>query len=86
MINVTIKIARKNDPGPMFPEMVGKTVEGHLESIGILEGGMQSGKTSLVFNMKLPDGSYVMAQMSAGIAGLVAGAVRGAEERFKRPE
>jgi hypothetical protein len=51
-------------------------------TIGILEGGMESGKTSLMFVIMHPDGTSAMAEMSANqFEGLI-GCFRGAVQRF----
>jgi hypothetical protein len=82
-MHMTIKIGAVGDP-PLYPE-IGQLVQDHsvIESVGILEAGMQSGKTSLSFNVKLTNGRYVVAEMSAGMFLQLAGAVRGAVERFE---
>ena len=51
-------------------------------TVGILEGGMQSGKTSVMFILK--DGNTAkVAEMSVNNFEMLAGAVKGAVERFE---
>lgn len=87
-MNVILRIGRKGDTKPLFPELAaGKLAEGNIESVGILEAGMSTGKASLIFNTRMPDGSVVMTQMSAEIFNLIAGGLSGAIQKFaKGPE
>jgi len=80
--HVKIQIGAVGDP-KLFPEMEGKVaVEGRVEHVGILEKGTESGATSLFIYITLPDESIVCAQMTASMLLSIAGAVRGAVERF----
>lgn len=60
-----------------------KIKETHDLTIGILEAGMTSGRTSLMFCLKMPDDTYSIAQMSAAQFEMVIAAVRGATQRFE---
>jgi len=83
-MHVEIKIGRKKDEKPLFPEIKEAGFEeGVLESVGILEAGMISGKASLWLNLRMPDGRYACAQVSADIFEMLAGALRGAVARFQ---
>jgi hypothetical protein len=78
-----IKILAKEDSGPAIPEHAGKTIHDvRLDYVTIIEGGMQSGRTSVCLSINLPDGSVAAVQLSAGQFDQVAGAVRGACLRF----
>jgi len=65
----------------------GVTKENIIESeditVGILEKGTVNGQTSLMIGLKQPDGTVYMGQMTANIFEAVAGALRGARERFE---
>lgn len=50
--------------------------------VGILEGGMESGATSVMLSLRMPDGSVSMAQISAKQFHGIDGALKGAQERF----
>ena len=52
-------------------------------TVGVLEGGMQSGKTSLMFLARDKHGEVHYFEMSADNFEGVAAAVKGARERFK---
>lgn len=80
--HVNIQIGALGDP-KLFPELEGKTVEeGIVTHVGILEHGMESEASSLMIYFTMQDGSLVYAQMSASMMLAIAGAVRGAVERF----
>lgn len=51
-------------------------------TVGILEGGMRSGKTSLMFILQHSDGSSSIAEMSAAQFEMLIQVVRGATQRF----
>ena len=84
MLRLDIRIQEKKDANkPLFPEVAKAGYEeGKLESIGILEGGMQSGKASLMLNIKTDDGTYVIAEISADLFDGCASALRGARQRW----
>ena len=54
---------------PAWPELANETVIHTTEKIGVtaLQGGMASGKPSVAFRIKLPDGKYVIAETSLGL-------------------
>lgn len=82
MPSIKIVVRTKEDKGLALPDIVGDTVEATLVSFVILEGGMQSGKSSVALHIKLPDGTDAIAETSADIFRSMAGALKGAEERF----
>lgn len=59
---------------------VGQMAE--LVGVGILQGGMDSGKSSVTLAVKLSDGSMAYAQTSAKLFHMADGAVLGAQARF----
>lgn len=84
---ITIKISTKTDTEPQFPELQkaadeGRVVETEVTRMGILEGGMASGRTSIALIADLPDGKHVLIQMSAGQLINLAAAAKGAAARF----
>ena len=80
--HINIQIGAVGDP-KLFPELEGKvSVEGEINHIGILEKGMSGGGSSLIIYMTLQGGRIAYAQMSATMFLSIAGAVRGAVERF----
>lgn len=83
-MNLTIRIQEKKDAStPLFPEIAKAGYEeGKLESVGILQGGMVSGKASLMLNIKTDDGTYVIAEVSADMFDGAASALRGARQRW----
>lgn len=85
MVHTKIIIKKKNDPTPALEGITSDTkiVNGTIDTMIILEGGMESGKTAVVFHINLPDGSVLIAQTSAAIFETMAGALRGAEQRFE---
>lgn len=76
---VSIRIGELGAP-TLFPE-INPTMNGDLDAVGILEAGMESGKTSLMLLIKTPKG-HVACQLSADMLHSIDGAVRGAEQRF----
>lgn len=85
MIATTITILRKGEqeaPALTQIPIETKTVVGDLERMVIIEGGMQSGATSIAFQVKMPDGSYVIAETTAKLFRAMAGTLEGAEQRF----
>ncbi len=85
-MHVQLRIQEWKDADkPLFPELSpAACIHGTLESVGILERGMESGKPSLWLNVKLPDGRYATAQVSADMFETLAGALRGARDRWGR--
>src|SRR5262245_37404774 len=71
---INVKIGAVGDP-PLFPELGPKMVfEGEITHVGILQEGTTRGECSLGFNIQLPDGRYVFAQMTAGMLIMIAAA------------
>lgn len=58
-------------------------LKSRMESIGILEKGMVSGKTSLMLHIVTEDGQNVICETSAAIWHMVQSAIIGAELNFK---
>ena len=72
-----VKILRKGDLSP-YPELVTKTLHHcELDRVTLLEGGMESGRSSVAIIVDLPDGSAAFIQTSARNFELIAAAVRG---------
>lgn len=84
MNSIDIRIARLNHPGPLFPEYVADPPdEVVITSMGILEGGTESGRTSICLFMVDDNGVVRMAQVSAAMFHAMNGALSGAEQRFQ---
>lgn len=81
MQHYEIKILNCGDP-PAYPDIKPKW-EGALEKVCVLEKGMASGAASVGLLVKLPNGEWVLVQLSAGALVCIASAVRGAAERWK---
>lgn len=79
-----IVILEKDKTDVAFPEVNPKNFAGELQLTGasILEGGMESGSTSVGFLLEGPDGKHYFAQQSAEIIMMLAHAIQGAEVRF----
>ena len=58
-------------------------LKGRLESVGILEKGMVSGKTSLMLHLITEDNQNIIIETSAAIWHGVQSAIQGAEINFK---
>ncbi len=83
MPNITIVIRSLTDKEPALADVTADELEvGELKQFTILEGGMESGATSVSFYIVLPDGTKVLAETSAAIFNGMAGALIGAEQRF----
>jgi hypothetical protein len=83
MRHVVIKVHAKGDPVPLFPEFQGKKViHAEMTHFAILEGGMQSGKTSVMLLTPLNDNEFIQTELSAEMFNNLAIAVRSAAERF----
>jgi hypothetical protein len=63
----------------MTPENIEET---HNLTVGVLESGMESGKTSLMFVLQMGDGTFKVAEMSAGQFEMLTSVVKGAVMRF----
>lgn len=79
MIQLKILIKTKDDPKYDAKD----DIEGDLDTVVIIENGMQSGKTSMLFSIKLPDGSSVFAQTSVALFNSMVATLKGAEMRFE---
>lgn len=83
MPHIKIVIREKKDNTPAFENLSeSDTVWVEPDGFVILEGGMESGKTSVALSFKLPDGKTAIAETSAEIFNGMAVALRGAEQRF----
>jgi hypothetical protein len=71
-------------PEPVWPDLADREVIHYLEPIGMsaLPGGMESGATSVVIRLDLPDGRVVMAETSLA---LLLGAARAIAARYPSP-
>jgi hypothetical protein len=84
MPNVTIHIKSKTDPGPAVKTRDGSTaIIAKLTDFVILEGGMQSGKTSVAIFFDLADGTQCFAETSGEIFNGMAVTLKGANEFFE---
>lgn len=81
MPTVKVIVRSKKDESPALPSL-NNPVKVELESFVILEGGMASGKNTVTFHFKLADGTDALATTSAEIFKSMAGALKGAEDRF----
>jgi len=79
MPHLAIKIVGKNDKFEF--EMLGPYIEGELHAAAILEAGMASGKTSVMFHARV-NGRDVVLQTSAEIINALNSAIQGANIRF----
>lgn len=78
-MHTNVRVQRKADTEPMFPDLSGfPVISSELSHFGILEGGMDSGLCSVAIMAKLPDGKVVMIETSARLFMQMAGAVKGA--------
>lgn len=83
MLHTQVIIKEKEDQEPAWKDLNPEnTSEGTLDGFSILEGGMESGKTSVALKIALPDGKFVLVQTSADIFRALAGSLEGAEQRF----
>lgn len=86
MYVVKVKIQSLQDVADGIPIKEGITPETVVNcpeiTFGILEAGMQSGKTSCMFILENGDGKHYVAECSAEMFETMAGAVKGAKERF----
>jgi hypothetical protein len=80
-----VRIGAKGSP-PLFPEFEGLCVNAELAGFGILEGGMDSGKCSTGIFVRLEDGKIAVVELSAALFVAMAGAVKGAQQRFGDPD
>jgi hypothetical protein len=65
MIPMNIVFHKKDDP-PLWPQAKAPLVDaGVLVDVAVLDEGMESGLPSVMFQLKLPDGTVVVAQQTA---------------------
>jgi hypothetical protein len=66
MIPMTVVVHLKGDP-PLWgvPSVKNVIDAGILKDVAILDEGMESGLPSVMFQLKLPDGTTVIAQQTA---------------------
>lgn len=88
MPKIAIRIIKKGQPTveTVLNEKPGEEKKfkiGRLETAGILEKGMVSGKTSLMFHVITEDGSNIIVETSAAIIEGLYTALVGAEIAFK---
>lgn len=81
MISAIVKILRKNEPGPVFPEAAHAQVY-RLHGMSIIEAGMKSGRTAVALVMKDGAGRYAVCEISGEILASLAAALKGADQRF----
>lgn len=82
MSHLNLRIHNLGDPNA-WPELANaRRKEVELQGCTILEKGMTSGKTSLVFHAVV-EGEVILFQMSAAMLETIMGTVRGAEQRWK---
>lgn len=79
MPNVNIIVHRKNDPDPALHFDVKEVTMVRLEKMIIVEGGMESGKTSVAFILQDPDGKVLIAETSGALLHGMESALRGFE-------
>lgn len=86
MINLKVEIQTLEMAGKghtigddVHPENV---IQAEDMTVGILEGGMQSGAASVMFVLDLPDGTKAIGQCSAKQLHALDTTLQGAEERF----
>lgn len=84
MSQVEIFIRTKNDVNPPIVFAGSPRVDtAELRTVVILEGGMQSGKTSMALHFKLANGQHAIAEVAGTIFQGIAQALKGAQERFE---
>lgn len=84
-VNVTVIVQRHGAQTLAIPkDQISDPVQrGKFAHLVILENGMTSGKTSVLFHIKLPDGTSVMTETSAEIFKEVGSIIEKAEEKFR---
>lgn len=91
MPGADVRLMKRDDPGPLFPEVV---EAGFMEilpestwKVALIEGGMASGKPAVALAIPTPDGrpeNYVIVQTSLEMLTMILGAARGAFPDFFR--
>lgn len=82
---IDVRIGEKGDTSPLFPELSADNTLLHhadLDRVGILQAGMESGLPSVAPLATLPDGSVAIVECSARNFMALAGALRGACQRW----
>ncbi len=82
MPQCSIKVQLKTDPPATIDNLKVPYVRGELDTMVILEGGMQSGKTSVALHIITASGESVIVETSAAILEGIAATLKGAEMRF----
>jgi hypothetical protein len=86
VISLEVRIQTKADAAAgntMFPEVPRmRTTEFAAYGAAILEGGMQSGETSVALLGRTAGGDWAVIQLSAALVKTLAAGVIGAEHRF----
>lgn len=85
MSAIKIHIHHKSDPPlSLIPEDVAKIASTSVEKVAILEGGMASGKTSLMFvGVPTQDGTLPVLELSLVHLETIFAAAKGADLRFQ---
>jgi hypothetical protein len=88
MITTKIRIQSLEDAMNGMPAIEGINspndyTEVELKTVAILESGLTSGKTSIMFHFETGDGKKYIAQTSANMLRNIAGILQGAEARFE---
>lgn len=80
MIHLQVNIVGVNEKAPL--EDIHPVAEAEFTHACILEKGTANGHTSVFFVLKMPDGTYINAQMTAGTYLMTAGILKGACQRW----
>lgn len=91
MPGADVRIMKREDPGPLFPEVLEAGFMQILPEsdwkVALIEGGMASGNPSVALAIPTPDGrpeAYVIVETSLAILVTIIGAARGAFPEFFR--
>lgn len=82
MIGFSIQIMDKEAETPLSFTDNDKVVEGIITDAVIMQAGTTSGKTSVTFQVVLPDGTKVLTQTTAALLAGLQSAIKGVEERW----
>jgi hypothetical protein len=85
MPHLNIKINRKSETDPAWPDITDKNFveELQLDRAGILEKGMTSGRTSVSLALKDSAGGFYIVQTSAAIIDMLYHSIKGAEKHWE---
>ncbi len=88
MIKIVINTIEDAKAGKKIDEETTKENirETNRMTVGILEKGTQGNRTSVMFILKNPDGTFSIAQCTAKELLAIADCVKGAQQRFNDPE